>query len=62
MSGLIHKLLGPAKARLQGYLEDAEKFLTSTINEEDVGDEEATIEEYVEHINNNVTILERCDH
>ena len=61
MSGPIRKLLGPAKARLQGYLEDAEKFLVLPINEEDVEDEEATIEEYVECINNNVTIPERCD-
>ena len=61
MSGPIRKLLGPAKARLQGYLEDAEMFLVLPINEEDVEDEEATIEEYVECINNNVTIPERCD-
>ena len=40
----------------------AEKFLVSPINEEDVEDKEATIEEYTERINNNVTILERCDH
>jgi len=61
MSGTIRKLLVPAKARLQGYLEDVEKFLTSPINEELMEDEEATIEEYIEHINSNVAILERCD-
>ena len=61
MSGPIRKLLGPRKARLQGYLEDVEMFLVLPINEEDVEDEEATIEEYVECINNNVTIPERCD-
>ena len=62
MSGPIHKLLGPAKDQIQGYLEDTEKFLVLPINEEDVEDEEAIIEEYIERINNNVTILERCDH
>jgi len=61
MSGPIRKLLGPAKARLKGYLEDAEKFLTSPINEGDLEEEEAIIEEYIERINNNTAILERCD-
>jgi len=61
MSGMICKLLGPAKAQLQEYLEDAEKFLTSPINEEEMEDEEVIIEEYIEHINNNVAVLERCD-
>ena len=61
MSGPIRKLLGPAKARLKGYLEDADKFLTSPINEGDLEEEEATIEEYIERINNNTAILERCD-
>jgi len=61
MSGTIRKLLGPAKARLQGYLEDAEKFLTLPINEEEMEDEEVAIEEYIERINNNVAILERCN-
>ena len=62
MSGLIRKLLGPAKAQLKWYLEDADKFLTSPINEGDLEEEEATIDEYIERINNNTAILEWCNH
>ena len=61
MSGPIRKLLGPAKAQLQGYLENTEMFIVLPINEEDVENEGAPIEEYVECIHNNVTIPERCD-
>ena len=33
----------------------------SPINEETIEDEEATVEEYVERISNNVLILEKCN-
>ena len=46
MSGPIRKLLGPAKVRLKGYLEDANKFLTSPINEGDLGEEEGVHQAY----------------
>ena len=38
-----------------------EKFVASPINEDQIQDKEATIEEYIECINNNISILERCN-
>ena len=61
MSGPIRKLLVPTKKRLFDYFKDVKKFMGSPINKEAIEDEEATVEEYVERISNNVLFLEKCN-
>ena len=61
MSGLMRKLIRPAKKRLFDYFKEVEKFMASSLNEKELEDEEAMIEEYLECIINNVSIIEKCN-
>lgn len=62
MSGPIRKLLGPTKARLQTYIPKAQKILQVPINElTDLDVEEMEIEELINTICMNVSLLERCN-
>ena len=60
MSGAIRKLLGPAKSRLLGYIAEAEKLLSLPIQSETIEDEMNT-DDLIERMNNNISILERCN-
>ena len=40
MSGPIRKLIGPAKTRLQRYVEEASSLLSSTVEEKTVTEDE----------------------
>ena len=47
MSGLIRKLLGPTKARLQSYLKNSRVIYMMPINDKDLDKEETEIEDLV---------------
>ena len=55
MSGPIGKLIGPAKTRLQRYVEEESSLPSSTI------EEKLRVEEVIARINTNVSLLERCN-
>ena len=59
MSGPIRKLIGPAKTRLLRYIAEAEKLLSSPIQTETIEDDKINTEDLIEHMNNDVSILER---
>ena len=61
MSGQLQKLLGPSKAHLKRYIEEAEQLLLQSIEEKTMEEEEEIIEDLVERMNNNVSIVERCN-
>ena len=61
MSGPIKKLIGPAKARLQQYIEEASSLLVLRIEEKSSEEDEIHVEEVIAHINMNVSLLERCN-
>ena len=61
MSGPIRKLIGPAKTRLQCYVEEAFSFPLSAVEEKTVTEDELRIEEVIARINTNVSLLERCN-
>ena len=45
MSGPIRKLIGPAKTRLQHYVEEASSLPSSTVEEKTVTEDELQVEE-----------------
>ena len=47
MSGPIRKLIGPAKTRLQHYVEEASSLLSSTVEEKIVTEDELRVEEVI---------------
>ena len=61
MSGLIRKLIGPAKTRLQRYAEEASSLLSSGVEERTLEDDKIRVEEVIARININVSLLERCN-
>ena len=61
MSGPLRKLLGPAKARLQHYIKEAEQLISKPIEAGMVEEEELTLEDLIERMNNNVSVIERCN-
>ena len=61
MSGLIRKLIGPAKARLQQYNEEASSLLAFQIEEKSLEEDEIRVEEVIARINMNISFLERCN-
>ena len=58
MSGPIRKLIGPAKTRLQRYVEEASSLLSSRVEEKTLEEDEILVEEC---INTNVSLLEHCN-
>ena len=61
MSGPIRKLIGPAKTRLQRYVEEASSLPSSAVEEKIVTEDELRVEEVIARINTNVSLLERCN-
>ena len=63
MSGLIRKLIGPRKMRLQYYIEEASSLLLSRVEEKTLEDDKIRVEEVIASINTNVSLLEHynCD-
>ena len=61
MSGPIRKLIGPAKTRLQRYVEEASSLLLSGVKEKTLEDNEIRVEEVIACINTNVSLLECCN-
>ena len=60
MSGLIRKLIGPAKTRLQRYVEEASSLLSSGVEEKILEDDKIRVE-VIARININVSLLECCN-
>lgn len=60
MSGPIRKLLGPAKTRLQRYVEEASSLLSSAVEEKTAEEDEIRIE-VIGRINTNISLLQRCN-
>jgi len=60
MSGSLRKLLGPSKARLKKYIKKAEQLLSLPVEEKTMEEEEEVIEDLVERMNNNISVVERC--
>ena len=61
MSGPMRKLIGPAKTRVQRYVEEASSLPSSTVEEKTVTEDELRVEEVIARINTNVSLLERCN-
>ena len=61
MSGPIRKLIGPAKTRLQCYVEEVSSLPSSTVEKKTVTEDELRVEEVIARINTNVSLLERCN-
>ena len=61
MSGPIRKLIGPAKARLQRYNEEASSLLASRIEQKSLEEDEIRVEEVIARISTNISLLERCN-
>ena len=61
MSGPIRRLLGPTKARLQGYIKIANTILERPVNETDLDKEETELEDLIHRFSTNITLLERCN-
>ena len=61
MSGPIRKLIGPAKTRLQCYVDEASSLPSSAVEKKTVTEDELRVEEVIARINTNVSLLERCN-
>ena len=62
MSGPLRKLIGPAKSRLQLYIEVANDLLErSLLRESELDEIESETEEYINRRSSNIAILERCN-
>ena len=61
MSGPLRKLLGPSKARLKQYIEEAERLLAQSLEGKTMEEEEESIEGLIERMNNNVSVVKRCN-
>ena len=48
MSGPIRKLLGPTKARLQGYIKNARVIFMTPVSDKDLEKEETIIEDLIQ--------------
>jgi len=61
MSGPIRKLVGPARARLQNYIEEASSILLGSLDDKNAEEEEIRLDELVIRIKTTCGILERCN-
>ena len=59
--GAVRKLLGPSKARLKRYLEEAERLLAQSLEGKTMEEEEESIEGLIERIKYNVSVVKRCN-
>jgi len=51
---------GPSKAHLKTYIQEAEQLLSQSIDGKTMEEEEEVVEDLVEQMNNNVSIVECC--
>ena len=61
MLGLIRKLIGPAKSRLQWYIESAIGLLEKKPIETELDEEEGEAEDFANRISSNIALLEKCN-
>ena len=61
MSGPLWKHLGPAKAQLQRYIKETEQLISKPFEGGTMEEEELTLEDLIECMNNNVSVIERCN-
>ena len=60
MPGPIRKLLGPTKARLQGYLQDSKLIFASSMDK-NLDEEVELVEDLLQRLSTNVALLEKCN-
>ena len=60
MSGPLCKLLGPSKVHLKTCIQVAEQLLLQSVNGKMMEEEEEIVEDLVERMNNNVSVVEHC--
>jgi len=58
---VIKKLIGPAKARLLKYIEEANVTLARAFEDKDCDEEDIRVDELITRIKTTCTILERCN-
>ncbi|XP_065891574.1 uncharacterized protein [Dysidea avara] len=61
MSGPIRKIIGPAKARLQQYIESANGLLENKPKEQELDEYESEVEDFLNRLTTNVSLLEKCN-
>jgi len=61
MLGPIKRLLGPIKARLQGYIKKAKTILERAVDEINLDREETELDDLIHQFSSNITLLERCN-
>ena len=61
MSGPIRKIIGPAKARLQQYIESANGLLEKKPKEQELDEYESEVEDFLNRLTTNVSLLEKCN-
>ena len=59
MSGPIRKITGPAKARLQQYIESANGLLENKPKEQELDEYESEVEDFLNRLTTNVSLLEK---
>jgi len=61
MSGPIRRMIGPAKARLQQYVESANSLLENKPKEQELDEYESEVEDFLSRLTTNVSLLEKCN-
>ena len=61
MSGLIRRLISPAKSRLLKYIETANGLVERKPAETQLDEEESEAEDFANRISTNITLLEKCN-
>jgi len=61
MSGPIRRLLGPTKARLQGYIKWGKTILESPVDTSDLDKEETELDDLIHRFSMNINLLEQCN-
>ncbi|XP_065891564.1 uncharacterized protein [Dysidea avara] len=61
MSGLIRRLIGPTKERLQGYIKQARNVVVLPIDVSNLEKEEQELEDLIRRLSTNIARLEKCN-
>ena len=61
MSRSIRRLLGPTKARTQGYIKQARNVLVLPINVSELEKEERELEDLIRRFTTNIARMEKCN-
>jgi len=59
--GPVQKILGPARARLEQYIESANSLLEVKPNKHDLDKHESEVEDYLNRLATNILLLEKCN-